>query len=118
MMHWSDLFNSGAALFIVATPSTQTMVPLRLLPIPTKFIPISEFTPTLFLRVGRRWGAVGRGGLRAALHGRGALQMGGVDREGGGCDPGKPVPRLPQAVHAGASLPKGFFFFRKGQNRR
>ncbi len=32
-MHWSDLFNSGASLFIVATASTKTMVPLRVLAI-------------------------------------------------------------------------------------
>lgn len=32
-MHWSDLFNSGASLFIVATASTRTMVPLRILAI-------------------------------------------------------------------------------------
>jgi Cyclic nucleotide-binding domain len=32
-MHWSDLFNSGASLFIVATASTKTMVPLRILAI-------------------------------------------------------------------------------------
>ena len=32
-MHWSELFNSGASLFIVATASTKTMVPLRLLAI-------------------------------------------------------------------------------------
>jgi hypothetical protein len=35
MMHWSDLFNSGASLFIVATASTKTMVPLRVLAIAT-----------------------------------------------------------------------------------
>jgi CRP/FNR family transcriptional regulator, cyclic AMP receptor protein len=34
-MHWSDLFNSGASLFIVATASTKTMVPLRILAIIT-----------------------------------------------------------------------------------
>jgi len=34
-MHWSDLFNSGASLFIVATASTKTMVPLRILAIAT-----------------------------------------------------------------------------------
>ena len=34
-MHWSDLFNSGASLFIVATASTKTMVPLRILAIVT-----------------------------------------------------------------------------------
>jgi hypothetical protein len=32
-MHWSDLVNSSASLFIVATASTKTMVPLRTLAI-------------------------------------------------------------------------------------
>jgi CRP/FNR family transcriptional regulator, cyclic AMP receptor protein len=37
-MHWSDIFNSGASLFIVATASTKTMVPLRILAILTSCI--------------------------------------------------------------------------------
>jgi hypothetical protein len=32
-MHWTDLINSTASLFIVATASTKTMVPLRILAI-------------------------------------------------------------------------------------
>jgi CRP/FNR family transcriptional regulator, cyclic AMP receptor protein len=44
MMHWSDLFNSGASLFIVATASTKTMVPLRILAIATNCILITYFT--------------------------------------------------------------------------
>ena len=32
-MHWTDLINSTASLFIVATASTKTMVPLRTLAI-------------------------------------------------------------------------------------
>ena len=43
-MHWSDLFNSGASLFIVATASTKTMVPLRILAIATNCILITYFT--------------------------------------------------------------------------
>jgi hypothetical protein len=46
MMHWSDLFNSGASLFIVATASTKTMVPLRILAIATNCILIAYFTIT------------------------------------------------------------------------
>jgi hypothetical protein len=42
-MHWSDLFNSGASLFIVATASTKTMVPLRILAIATNCILITYF---------------------------------------------------------------------------
>jgi hypothetical protein len=43
MMHWNDLFNSGASLFIVATASTKTMVPLRILAIATNCILIVYF---------------------------------------------------------------------------
>ena len=32
-MHWAELFTSGASLFIVATATTKTMVPLRTLTI-------------------------------------------------------------------------------------
>jgi len=42
-MHWSDLFNSGASLFIVATASTKTMVPLRILAIVTNCILIAFY---------------------------------------------------------------------------
>jgi hypothetical protein len=43
IMHWSDLFNSGASLFIVASASTKTMVPLRILAIVTNCILIAFF---------------------------------------------------------------------------
>jgi hypothetical protein len=46
MMHWSDLFNSGASLFIVATASTKTMVPLRILAIATNCILSAYFAVT------------------------------------------------------------------------
>jgi hypothetical protein len=46
MMHWSDLFNSGASLFIVATASTKTMVPLRVLAIATNCILSAYFAVT------------------------------------------------------------------------
>ncbi len=42
-MHWSDLFNSGASLFIVATASTKTMVPLRILAIVTNCMLIAFY---------------------------------------------------------------------------
>ena len=45
-MHWSDLFNSGASLFIVATASTKTMVPLRILAIATNCILSAYFAVT------------------------------------------------------------------------
>ena len=32
-MHWNEFINSGAALLIVATASSKTMVPLRILSI-------------------------------------------------------------------------------------
>jgi CRP/FNR family transcriptional regulator, cyclic AMP receptor protein len=46
MMHWSDLFNSGASLFIVATASTKTMVPLRILAIVTNCILVAFYGST------------------------------------------------------------------------
>ena len=45
-MHWSDLFNSGASLFIVATASTKTMVPLRILAIVTNCILVAFYGST------------------------------------------------------------------------
>jgi hypothetical protein len=45
-MHWSDLFNSGASLFIVATASTKTMVPLRILAIVTNCLLIGYYAAT------------------------------------------------------------------------
>jgi Cyclic nucleotide-binding domain len=46
MMHWSDLFNSGASLFIVATASTKTMVPLRIFAIVASSILSAYFAVT------------------------------------------------------------------------
>jgi hypothetical protein len=46
MMHWSDLFNSGASVFIVATASTKTMVPLRILAIATNCVLSAYFAVT------------------------------------------------------------------------
>jgi len=42
-MHWTDLVNSSASLFIVATASTKTMVPLRSLAIVTNCFLIVYF---------------------------------------------------------------------------
>jgi Cyclic nucleotide-binding domain len=45
-MHWSDLFNSGASLFVVASASTKTMVPLRGLAIAANCILLAHFAVT------------------------------------------------------------------------
>lgn len=45
-MHWTDLVNSGASLFIVATASTKTMVPLRILAIVTNCILVAFYGVT------------------------------------------------------------------------
>jgi len=45
-MHWSDIFNGSASLFIVATASTKTMVPLRTLAIVTNCILIAYYGAT------------------------------------------------------------------------
>ena len=45
-MHWTDLVNTGASLFVVATASTKTMVPLRILAIVTNCILIAFYGAT------------------------------------------------------------------------
>ena len=45
-MHWTDLFNSVGSLFIVATASTKTMVPLRILAIVANCFLIVFYTVT------------------------------------------------------------------------
>jgi hypothetical protein len=45
-MQWTDLVNTGASLFIVATASTKTMVPLRILAIVTNCILIAFYGAT------------------------------------------------------------------------
>ena len=42
-MHWTEFFTSGASLFIVATASTKTMVPLRILAIVANCFLITVF---------------------------------------------------------------------------
>jgi len=42
-MHWAEFFTSGASLFIVATASTKTMVPLRILAIVANCFLITVF---------------------------------------------------------------------------
>jgi hypothetical protein len=46
MMHWTDLINSSASLFIVASASSKTMVPLRILAIAANCILIAFFAAT------------------------------------------------------------------------
>jgi hypothetical protein len=43
-MHWGDLFNSVGSLFVVATASTKTMVPLRILGIIANCFLITYYT--------------------------------------------------------------------------
>ena len=43
-MHWAEFFTSGASLFIVATASTKTMVPLRVLAIVANCFLLTVFT--------------------------------------------------------------------------
>ena len=45
-MHWTDLINSGASLFIVASASSKTMMPLRSLAIAANCILIVLFAAT------------------------------------------------------------------------
>jgi len=46
IMHWNDVVNSGASLLLVATASTKTMVPLRILAIVANLMLIFVYTVT------------------------------------------------------------------------
>jgi CRP/FNR family transcriptional regulator, cyclic AMP receptor protein len=46
MMHWTDLINSSASLFIIASASSKTMVPLRSLAIAANCVLIVFFAAT------------------------------------------------------------------------
>jgi hypothetical protein len=46
MMHWTDLINSSASLFIVASASSKTMIPLRSLAIAANCVLIVFFAAT------------------------------------------------------------------------
>jgi hypothetical protein len=69
MMHWSDLFNSGASLFIVATASTKTMVPLRILAI------VANCSLIVFYAVSHQWIPFGLQALALPLNGWRLYQM-------------------------------------------
>ena len=108
-MHWSDLFNSGASLFIVATASTKTMVPLRILAIATNCILIAYFTVT------HAWLPLLLQAFALPLNGWRLYQMVVLDHERARRDPRQAVARLAQAVHVGAALRKGDLLFAKGE---
>jgi hypothetical protein len=68
-MHWTDLFNSVGSLFIVATASTKTMVPLRILAI------IANCSLIVFYAVSHEWIPFGLQALALPLNGWRLYQM-------------------------------------------
>jgi hypothetical protein len=68
-MHWSDLLSSGASLFIVATASTKTMVPLRILAI------VANCALLAFYASSHAWLAVVFQGFALPLNGYRLYQM-------------------------------------------
>jgi hypothetical protein len=68
-MHWTDLFNSVGSLFIVATASTKTMVPLRILAI------VANCSLIVFYAVSHEWIPFGLQALALPLNGWRLYQM-------------------------------------------
>ena len=68
-MHWNELFNSLAALFIVATASSKTMVPLRVLSIVANCFLITSYAAT------HNWILMGLQGVAMPLNAYRLYQM-------------------------------------------
>lgn len=68
-MHWSELFQSAGALFIVATASAKTMVPLRTLGMAANALLI------VYYAAGHVWGAMAIQAIALPLNGWRLLQM-------------------------------------------
>ena len=68
-MHWNELFNSLAALFIVATASSKTMVPLRVLSIVANCFLITSYAAT------HNWVLMGLQGVAMPLNAYRLYQM-------------------------------------------
>ena len=94
-MHWSDLFNSGASLFIVATASTKTMVPLRILAIVTNCILVAFYGST------HAWIPMALQVFALPLNAYRLYQMIVSDPKRARSDPRQAVAGLAQAVHGG-----------------
>ena len=108
-MHWSDLFNSGASLFIVATASTKTMVPLRILAIATNCILITYFT------VMHAWVPLALQAFALPLNGWRLYQMVGLIRNVRDAIRGKPSLDWLKPFMSDRHFRKGDLLFAKGE---
>ena len=80
-MHWENLLNSVGSLMIVATASTKTMVPLRILAIVANLVLIA------FYAASHEWIPLASANRRAAAQWLSALSDDGSDQERAQCDP-------------------------------
>ena len=112
-MHWSDLFNSGASLFIVATASTKTMVPLRMLAIVDELLP-----GRLFYGSTHAWIPLALQAFALPLNAYRLYQMIVLIRNVRRRHPRQAVAGLAQAVHVGTPLPQRRPPVRQGRDRR
>jgi hypothetical protein len=108
-MHWSDIFNSGASLFIVATASTKTMVPLRMLAIVTNCMLIA------FYAVSHVWPLLALQALALPLNGYRLYQMIVLIRNVREAIRGKPTLDWLKPFMAERHFRKGDLLFAKGE---
>ena len=109
-MHWTEFFTSGASLFIVATASTKTMVPLRILAIVANCFLITVFA------VSHSWFPMGLQALALPMNGYRLYQMVVLIRNVREAIRGKPSLDWLKPFMMERHCGKGDFLFAKGES--
>ena len=108
-MHWTEFFTSGASLFIVATASTKTMVPLRILAIVANCFLITVFA------VSHAWFPMALQALALPMNGYRLYQMIVLIRNVRDAIQGKPSLDWLKPFMAERRFRKGDLLFAKGE---
>jgi hypothetical protein len=108
-MHWTDLVNSGASLFIVATASTKTMVPLRTLAI------VANCFLVVFYGVTHAWVPAAMQAFALSLNGYRLYQMVLLIRNVGGAIRGSSSMDWLKPFMTARHFRKGDILFAKGE---
>jgi CRP/FNR family transcriptional regulator, cyclic AMP receptor protein len=107
--HWTELINGGASLFIVATASTQTMVPLRTLAI------IANCFLVVFYASTHAWIPLSFQGVALSLNGFRLYQMIGLIRNVGTAIRGSKSMEWLKPFMSERTFKKGDILFAKGE---
>jgi hypothetical protein len=108
-MHWTDLFNSVGSLFIVATASTKTMVPLRTLAI------VANCFLIVFYAVSHQWAPFALQAIALPLNAYRLYQMIVLIRQVGEAIRGNSSMDWLKPFMTGRHFRKGDILFAKGE---